>query len=275
MIVGSASASTLAHYTFDEGTAGAFVFPAGGASAVVPGGGDGTNNLIAWSNDNSPTYVTSTAPTAGPPGRALSFSAAEGTANDDLYLQSTATASLATNAITSFTVEAFVNFYSLAGWQTFVGRDDTAGSAPGEGTGSASLFYLAKSGNNNGFRVELITATNTNIQINSTTIPVIGTWYHVAAVGDAVAGTLKLYVNGAEVGSIGGFTGLFDPAGNTTWTLGRGQFGGNAGDQLRGQLDEVRFSDVALTPAQFLYVPEPSVALLGGLGVLGLLRRRR
>jgi hypothetical protein len=45
-----------------------------------------------------------------------------------------------------------------------------------------------------------------------------------------------------------------------------------------GMIDEVRISDVALTPDQFLNVPEPSTFLLLGIGAISLLafgRRRR
>ena len=158
----------------------------------------------------------------------------------------------------NFTLEAWVNFDQLDGWQTLIGRDDTG--SPGEGAGPQALFYLSKSTNikpgpdqtENGLRVELVTRDNQILAVNSTLGVITGTWYHVAVVGDARSGSLSLYVDGAKVGSVTGFTGLFAPTRNTAWTLGRGQFKGKSMDFLKGYLDEVRFSDTALSPSQFL-----------------------
>ncbi len=44
---------------------------------------------------------------------------------------------------------------------------------------------------------------------------------------------------------------------------------------LQGLMDEVRISSVARGANDFIFVPEPSTAVLGALGLLGLLRRRR
>ena len=38
-----------------------------------------------------------------------------------------------------------------------------------------------------------------------------------------------------------------------TWTFGRGWFSGNQADAIVGNLDDIRFSDVALTPDQFIH----------------------
>ena len=159
---------------------------------------------------------------------------------------------------TSFTIETWVNFDVLEGWQTLIGRDDVGN--PGEGAGAQSLFYLSKSTDikpgpdqtENGLRVELINRENQILVVNSTLGVITGTWYHVAVVGDAAAGTLSLYVDGAKVGSTTGFTGLFIPKRNTAWTLGRGQYKGKPLDFFKGYMDEVRFSDTALSPQQFL-----------------------
>ncbi len=43
---------------------------------------------------------------------------------------------------------------------------------------------------------------------------------------------------------------------------------------LVGLIDEVRISNVVRTAGQFIFVPEPSAAVLGGMGLLALLRRR-
>jgi len=58
-----------------------------------------------------------------------------------------------------------------------------------------------------------------------------------------------------------------------TWTLGRGMWNGGHGDRVFGNIDEVRISDTALDPCQFL-IPEPATILILGLGGLTLLRKR-
>ena len=42
-----------------------------------------------------------------------------------------------------------------------------------------------------------------------------------------------------------------------SWVIGRAMYGGNFTDQLNGWVDEVRISDVALKPSQFLFSSEP------------------
>jgi hypothetical protein len=271
----SSQAATIAYFNFSDGTDGQEVNPTGSGSATgsmtVNGGGDGSNGMVAWATFASPNFTTSVVPTT-PYANSTAMSFAGG---NDLYQQNPASSTLATTAFTNITVEAYVNFNNLSGWQTFVGRDDIGN--PGSGAGPQSLLYLAKSGATNAFRVELINASNANVQVNSNFVPTVGSWYHVAAVGDATAGTLTLYVDGVSVGSTTGFNGLLSLS--SSWTLGRGQFNGNPGDSINGYLDEVRISDVALAPSQFLNaIPEPSTyASLVGVAALGFaaLRRRR
>ena len=269
-----ASATTIAYYNFEEGTNGQEVNPTGANGAIgsitVAGGGDGTNGMVAWSLAASPNFTTAVVPVT-PYANTTALSFAGG---NDLYQPNSGASTLATTNFTNITIEAYVNFNNLGGWQTFVGRDDNGN--PGSGAGATSLLYLAKSGNNNGFRVELINASNATVQVNSSFVPVVGTWYHVAAVGDATAGTLSLFVDGVSVGSATGYDGLLANAANS-WTIGRGQYAGGAGDTTNGFIDEVRISDVALAPSQFLSaIPEPSTyAALAGAAVLGLALARR
>lgn len=84
-------------------------------------------------------------------------------------------------------------------------------------------------------------------------------------------GTTSFYINGTLAGSTA-------TAANTSGLLAFGlqQNVGTSG--FEGDFDEARFftfAPGAFTTADLAYVPEPSAALLGGLGVLALLRRRR
>ena len=239
-----ASELAVAYYRFEDGANGANISPAldsiGGSDLSLLGTATYSDAALPYST----VPATGDANTLG-----ANFPA---TGNNGLVGPSSG--ALAGTALTNFTVEAFVRFSDLTGTQTIVGRDDSAvvGVSGGQGLGNQGLFYLSKSAA--GFRVELITKDNRNIQINSTTVPAINTWYHVAAVGDAGAGTLKLYVNGTQVGSVTGFNGLFVPTAgsDTPWTVGRGDFNLGDVDFFRGDLDEVRITRAALAPGQFL-----------------------
>ena len=97
-----------------------------------------------------------------------------------------------------------------------------------------------------------------------------GGWNHWAFTKNGTTGDIKIYLNGAEVGSGTG-------AGSTTvaasWLGSQGgtsRFWEGFVDDFRVYNHELSASEVAA-----LAVPEPSVALLGGLGLLGLLRRRK
>lgn len=242
------AAFAVAHYRFEEGP----------ALGVITTTNDsvGTNHLTAL---GSPNYADDALPysiipaTAAPNTLGVNFPA---TGNNGLIAPTTGT--LASEPFTNFTIEAFFRLDNLNGWQTVIGRDDDGN--PGQGGGPTALFYLSKAGGvvgtglNNAFRIELIDRSGVTLQINSQSVPAVGTWYHVAAVGDSAKGTLTLFVNGVAVGSTTGFTGLFVPTAgsDTPWTLGRGDYGFANVDFLRGDLDEVRFSRAALPPSQFL-----------------------
>jgi hypothetical protein len=205
-----------------------------------------------------------TVPLSGVPNTLSSLNAA----GDD-YFQSV-TGPLRTHVFTNFTIEAYINFtVKDNGWQTIIGRDDV-GNEDGQ---IQSLLYFGVSANNSGapitggaFRMEVLNGgaepASTNLQVNSTFVPVVNQWYHVAGAGDSTKGTIELFVNGISVGSTAGFTQMYNPASDSSWTIGRGQFNGNPVDFVRGYIDEVRISDTALTPAQFLGKFEDKLVLV-------------
>jgi hypothetical protein len=101
-------------------------------------------------------------------------------------------------------------------------------------------------------------------------------WLHVAGTLDDATGAMKLYINGNVVAST--FTnirplGPLDPFWGPAVSIGEDP-NGQYGEAFNGLIDEVRISNVALLPGQFL-VPEPSLAaLLLPLLAAGLRRRR-
>ena len=245
------SGATVAYYPFENGVPGASIGDAGNG-AVLDASGNG-HHLHPF---NNPTYSATVPAPVVPRTEARNTLSAHFTGKEDIY--SLPGDTLSRTVFSHFTIETYVQFDALNDWQTIIGRDDA-----NEGAGPQSLFYLSKTTDRkpgagqteNAFRVELITRDNTVLTIESPVVAVAGTWYHVAAVGDATAGTLSLYVNGALAGGTTGFTGLFVPGKNPGWTFGRGQYKNKPVDRFSGCLDEVRFSDVALTPSQFLNAP--------------------
>lgn len=93
-------------------------------------------------------------------------------------------------------------------------------------------------------------------------------WYHVAGTWDAANDTLKLYIDGEEVGSAESTGSSIQ---DSTGTLRFAQRLGAAYYTLDGTLDGVRVSDVAYEYA----VPEPATIGLLLIGLPFALRRRR
>lgn len=107
---------------------------------------------------------------------------------------------------------------------------------------------------------------------NADTTVVNNTWYNVALVKSG--GTLTFYIDGDVIGSSSGSIGTNDGF----LHLGMEPVTGAANRAFAGDFDEMRFFTFAsgqFNPSTDLLVPEPSAALLGGLGLLALLRRRR
>lgn len=97
------------------------------------------------------------------------------------------------------------------------------------------------------------------------------TWDHLAAVYES--GTLTLYVNGVSA-----WTGSkLGTAGYANGSAIGSQYSGGGDHGFKGDIDDVYFSSVSgFNLATDLHaIPEPAAALLGGIGLLCLLRRRR
>jgi hypothetical protein len=121
-----------------------------------------------------------------------------------------------------------------------------------------------------------------NSYINQTALtstPVsLGSWVYLMQVvtnanaTDGVSGQVRTYINGS-------LTLTQTNSGTSTVDFSGLNFGnareGFATRGLTGQLDELVIYNRALTPAEIAAIPEPTVALLSGLGALALLRRRR
>ena len=72
----------------------------------------------------------------------------------------------------------------------------------------------------------------------------LNAWNHVAVINDATAGTLKLYVNGVDVTTSGGYSNRNMPSSSSNDNLYIGQKG-NGASYFGGYLDEIRIKNTA------------------------------
>ena len=264
----TAQAETLAWWRFDEGTAG--TSPTGTADEMVDSSGNAHHGQVAGTASNL-VYGDDAFGRTG--AASLSFSGTSTTvqATDDSALH-------AENAIT---IEAFVNYTNTGGRKVIASR---WGDTPQRAfifaiEGDKLRLFLGHQ------EVNPDNSMGTYIQaapISTNTIAT-GQWVHVAATWDGTESgdkAIRLYINGVEDSATDTFnTTIAYGPGSYPIVLGAQTAGG--GSSFSGGLDEVRISNVALTPDQFLpnAVPEPSTwTLLGILGVAILsvgTRRRR
>jgi hypothetical protein len=241
-------ADTLAYYRFENMTGDRIPSPPN-RPTVRDSSGRGLD-LYAYKNPALSTLVPAAIiPQVGSPNNRAVYV----TGTEDIYAKPDD--SLSRVIFADFTIETWVMFESTTGGQTIVGRDSLS-----RDQGAGALFCLSKTTHTkpdpgqleNAFRVELVTRSDRSLTIESNVQAVAGVWYHLAVVGNTSSGIVSLYVNGNPVGFATDFDGLFVQPGNPSWSLARGQYAGKAVDHLCGWIDEVRFSDTALLPAEFL-----------------------
>ncbi len=216
----------------------------------------------------------------------------------------TATTPVASTSMTSFSLQftntsgSFVNTQvngstmNLVGTgaKTFVAWINTTSTqndgiltySPGNGSVAGGDLRLALNATTGVLRFEVSSgATVGTIAVNT------GDWYLVAAVvpANATIADVSFYVGAADLGpsSFASGTPTNSQAINTLASgagpnnLYLGNYGNNTNMAYEGLINRAWVFDEALTQGQLdaLRVPEPSAALLGGLGILSLLRRRK
>ncbi len=159
-----------------------------------------------------------------------------------------------------WTIEASVNSAAerLGKVQTFVGRD-THFSLEGQADPARLAFQITAE---RCFAIAYFDAAN-RLHEATAQEPVVeaNRWYHAAATSDGR--TLRLYVDVLDGRGYllrastelpgDGSTALGKGDDAAEWSIGRGWRDSHAHNRFQGLIDEVRISDVALTPSEFLF----------------------
>lgn len=294
----AARASTVAYWRFETGPAGDPVSHAIGdgqfEAAVTDVSGNG-NDLSAWNESFAGFAYRSDVPYSPVPqtGGANSFSVKNIGGVPGMFTNSSVSTpsgvDIETMTPTAFTIEASYKPEN-GGYRTVVGRD--ARNVATSNGDLAALYFQAQPDNSMAIKFadvagnwhEAVSAPGLiqGFDYGSDPDGLTGTWYNMAGVSDGT--TLKLYVNGSLEASapivsadprlaIGTTSGGDWHAGE--WTVGRGLYGGGHGDRAYGLIDEVRISDMALQPGEFLSAPEPGTASLVLIALCGAALSRR
>lgn len=287
-----------AYWRFEGGANGANVDAA--AADPVP---DliNQNHMDVFNADTAPVYTNSVPPTplkSGLPNTlALDFIPHAGGGDDLFTLFSDGDLGKGmskniNNGIVApgggFTIEAAFNTNNPVRWAAVVGKD----ARPGGTNHPVQTAVLKTRGDNGHLFFEQWDAESNLVGVNSIAPIVAGQWYYAAAVNDG--STLSLYLDSNDglgyqlQGSAAVNGALFqgnpaNPLWDASWTIGRGQFGGNPTDWFDGFIDEVRITNSALAPSEFLFssagsaavVPEPTTIALFLISAAGLCARRR
>lgn len=255
------SATTIAHWRFEEGVAGN-----GPTTSIQDSSGNelhGTPSSGLSFTNNTPNSIL---PQTGESNNlAMNFNGANTTRvsiADDPLFQLTG----------SMTLEMYINMAALP-----------------RGSHNAELLFRGDSRIGydpyvmhitNGRLQYLVSAADNRGAAVSTALPALNQWVHIAGVLDDATGSMSLYMDGVLVDSkvtdIRAFAAL-DPSLNAGLSIG----GYPATDYIgpfNGMIDEVRISDMALSPDEFLNaapVPEPATAVVFLMGVAGMALRKR
>jgi len=278
-LVGSATASTIANWRFEEGATG--VGDVGTHAGDwdnhyqdISGNG---NHMSSWPlaepHINRPVYTADvpfgTVPQTGAANNlALDFTA--GPQDIGTFGAQTGPKMVDSYLFTDWTVEVSFKLTALGVHQVIVGKDGKKGDLGGA-PGLEPPFWMKILPWNNHLEV-LCLDDNENPRWTGSAAPLVANeWYSAAARYDGAG--LDLWLKGpgdseyqfqnavlfTDGASLGGY--------NQSWNVGRGTWDGNPVDYLNGFVDEVRISDNVVAPNDFIAVPEP--ATLGLFGLIG------
>jgi hypothetical protein len=266
--VGYSATSPVAYWTFEEGTANAYV-PYGPAASGQYDGSMGdvsgnANHLSAWAA--SWAWYRPATPAATTPKTGSTNSLSIQNANSYPAMSAIGTG-LTKWSPAAWTIEAAIRPDNAAsGYQTFVGRD-SQGAYAGNTALAALYFSVTPTA---ALRINFTDAAGNNWSLESAANAVKSLkWQAVAATSDG--STLSLFIKNVTDGATS-YTqlGSLDISASTnsaistgsgdgsSWdpgviTVGRGLYNGGHTDRFFGHLDDIRLHGRALGTAEFLY----------------------
>jgi hypothetical protein len=251
------------------------------------------NHLEVFSVNSSPLYVTdvpSTPLQSGLP-NTLSF---DFLPNNDLYTQYADANVEGTmppvlinpgkkinNGIIEpgqgFTIEAAFKARDVSQFQAIIAKEGRPAFDDNPATmdfiENLPTLALKTRGDTGVLQVEQFDAAGNLVQVSSGSPLVTNQWYQTAVVNTGSELMLFLDSNDGSgyqlQGTVAVDGALYQgenpeaPDWSNSWTIGRGQFGGGATDFFNGFIDEVRLSNRALAPYEFLFSPDASAMLVG------------
>ncbi len=228
---------TLAHWNFDSGSEGT-------SFSVRPADDLSGNGYLLYGYDNlvGPSYSSETMTGSGFCCRLSK--------NQDGY---TVDPGINNWSPSVWTIEVSFRLNKLEDWRTIVGRDGSSWAGA-----SKADFYFQKNGVNNRIRLDFATVDGGRYMLESSFAASKGQWYHAALVSDG--SKVSMYIDsgdgaGYQLAASTALTGTNNAlaVSGANWIFGRGWYGGKYVDYVDGSLDDIRFTDGALQPAQFLH----------------------
>jgi hypothetical protein len=166
-------------------------------------------------------------------------------ANFDGVSASATTAGPVIRTDQSFTVAAWVRMANKSKSMAILGQDGThaSGFAVGYEPGFDHLAFVMYTSDTDGTSYSVITSTSS---------PQVGVWTHVAAVYDAPAGQMRLYVNGVLVSS-GSHTSTWSAAGG--FAIGRFRYNSAPANYFPGDIADIRAWSRAVSATEAVALP--------------------
>jgi hypothetical protein len=298
----SMQASTVAWWRFEAGPADTDIqklvaAPGFNFDHSVPDSSGSGNDLSVWETGGGAGFIFRTIQPNTPNATILQTGAANNFSVENTGGGPAMFTDPAGPLTTNFQPAAFTFEVSVkpenGGYRTFVGRDSRGGHNDGTNQDLAAVYFQARP--DNAIQFEFLdvagnfhTAASAPNVIrgwdynNGAGTPDVVPWQNLAAVSDGHTLTVWLdnglgyYSKIASTDLVSDNTALSQGTGTAgDWvaggfSVGRGLFAGGHTDRAFGLIDEVRISDVALTPSQFLFAtPTATHAILAPLSVTG------